>query len=233
VTVAVVTFPGSNCDRDCVWAMSVCAAAPVSKAWHKDDTLPIGTTAVLLPGGFSYGDYLRCGAMAARSPIMADVKRFADAGGAVLGICNGFQILCEAGLLPGALLRNHDARFHCKVVGLQVQGNSPLLAGYNRDELIDLPIAHGEGRYHADDATLDELERDNRIAFRYLQRLPSGDAVVNGARRGIAGIVGGRARNIIGLMPHPERRSHEDLGGDDGLPLLQAVAEHGLARGMA
>jgi phosphoribosylformylglycinamidine synthase subunit PurQ / glutaminase len=233
VSVAVVTFPGSNCDRDCLWAMEHCVDTPVLRVWHKDASLPDGTTAVLLPGGFSYGDYLRCGAMAAHAPIMADIKRFADVGGAVLGICNGFQILCEAGLLPGALLRNHDARFHCRELELEVAGKSEMLSGYQPKEHIVLPVAHGEGRYHADDATLDLLEREGRIAFRYVQRNSNGDSAVNGARRSIAGIIGGPRRNIIGLMPHPERRSHEDLGGDDGLPLLQALASFHAQRGGA
>jgi phosphoribosylformylglycinamidine synthase subunit PurQ / glutaminase len=213
VTIAVVTFPGSNCDRDVVLALDG-AGTP---AWHKDSELPAATKAVVLPGGFSYGDYLRCGAMASQSPILGAVKRFAEAGGPVLGICNGFQILCESQLLPGALLRNKDGRFHCELVELEVTaGGRGMLWGYDRKQHITLPIAHGEGNYFADDATLDMLEREDRIAFRYMRD-------VNGSRRGIAGVIGGPNRNVLGLMPHPERRSAEYLGGIDGLALLKGL----------
>lgn len=223
MTVAVVTFPGSNCDRDCVVAVTEACGGSATRVFHKETALPSSTTAVILPGGFSFGDYLRCGAMAARSAILPAVRRFADAGGSVLGICNGFQILCEAGMLPGALLRNKDGRFHCQEVELEVGGQSPLLAAYTTGETIVLPIAHGEGNYFADDDTLALLEREQRIAFRYAARDARGDGVVNGARKGIAGIIGGPARNILGLMPHPERRSRALLGGDDGQPLLMAL----------
>ena len=230
MTVAVVTFPGSNCDRDCVVAVESGLHASAARAWHKDAELPGGTTAVVLPGGFSYGDYLRCGAMAVHSPIMGAVKRFVDGGGPVLGICNGFQILCEARLLPGALLRNHDGLFHCEDVELEVAaGGKGLLWGYDRRQRITLPVAHGEGAYFADDATLDALERDDRIAFRYVARDEQGHARVNGARRGIAGIVGGPARNVVGLMPHPERRSADILGGVDGLALFRGLIERSAA----
>ncbi|HEY4224173.1 MAG TPA: phosphoribosylformylglycinamidine synthase subunit PurQ [Myxococcota bacterium] len=218
MSVAVVTFPGSNCDRDVVRAVGVELAAAVAPAWHKDAALPDGTSAVVLPGGFSYGDYLRCGAMAALSPVMAAVKRFADGGGPVLGICNGFQVLCEARMLPGALLRNADGLFHCQDVELEVTaGGKGVLLGYDRKQRIALPIAHGEGNYVADEATLDELERDDRVAFRYLGQNP------NGSRRNIAGVVGGRKRNIVGLMPHPERRASALLGGDVGLGLFRGL----------
>ena len=226
MSVAVVTFPGSNCDRDCVLAVESGLRAAASRAWHKDTELPTGTAAVVLPGGFSYGDYLRCGAMAVHSPIMGAVKRFIDAGGPVLGICNGFQILCEARLLPGALLRNHDGLFHCEDVELEVVGGGKgLLSGYDRRQRITLPVAHGEGAYFADDASLDDLEREDRIAFRYLARDAQGHALVNGARRGIAGILGGPARNVLGLMPHPERRSADVLGGKDGLALFRGLLQ--------
>lgn len=218
MSVAVVTFPGSNCDRDCHRAVTEGLGSSSKAAWHKDAELPAGTTAVILPGGFSYGDYLRTGAMAALSPIMGAVKRFADAGGPVLGICNGFQILCEARLLPGALLRNADGLFHCEDVELEVDaGGKGLLWGYDRKQRISLPIAHGEGNYFADDATLDLLEKEDRIAFRYAGHNP------NGSRRNIAGILGGPSRNVIGLMPHPERRTADFMGGLDGLPLIRAL----------
>jgi phosphoribosylformylglycinamidine synthase len=222
VSVAVVTFPGSNCDRDCVTAVTEACGGQATRVFHKERALPSSTTAVILPGGFSFGDYLRCGAMAARSEIMPAVKRFADAGGPVLGICNGFQILCEARMLPGALLRNKDGRFHCQEVELDVVGRSPLLR-YAPGETIVLPIAHGEGNYFADDETLALLEREQRIAFRYRALDGGGNGAINGATRGIAGVIGGPQRNIIGLMPHPERRSHDLLGGDDGQPLIDAL----------
>jgi phosphoribosylformylglycinamidine synthase I len=222
VTVAVVTFPGSNCDRDCVTAVTEACGGRAERVFHKETELPSSTAAVILPGGFSFGDYLRCGAMAARSAIMPAVQRFAEAGGPVLGICNGFQILCEAQLLPGALLRNKDGRFHCEEVELDVVGRSPLLT-YAPGETIVLPIAHGEGNYFADDETVAFLEREQRIAFRYRARDTDGNGVVNGAKHGIAGVIGGPRRNVIGLMPHPERRSRDLLGGDDGQPLLAAL----------
>jgi phosphoribosylformylglycinamidine synthase len=229
VSVVVVTFPGSNCDRDVVTAVVEGAHGRAVRHFHKEQELPHDVSAVVLPGGFSFGDYLRCGAMAARSNIMGAVKRFASAGGPVVGICNGFQILCEAGILPGALLRNTDGRFHCEEVELEVGGDSPLLAHYEKGENIVLPIAHGEGNYFADDEVIATLEREKRVAFRYAARDAAGHGVVNGARRGIAGIIGGPARNVIGLMPHPERRSLDLHGADDGLPLLQALvdASHG------
>jgi phosphoribosylformylglycinamidine synthase len=222
--IVVVTFPGSNCDRDCVWAAGTALGLNVARAWHQDTELPRDTTGVILPGGFSYGDYLRCGAMAAQSPIMAAVKRFADAGGPVLGICNGFQILCESRMLPGALLRNRDGAFVCDDVELEVTaGGAGVLAGYDKRQHITLPVAHGEGNYFADSATLDALEREDRIAFRYTARDAHGNGAVNGAQRGIAGILGGPKRNVVGLMPHPERRSAPALGGVDGLALIQGL----------
>ena len=226
MTLAVVTFPGSNCDADVRRAVTEGLHGKAAMAWHKDADLPAGTTAVVLPGGFSYGDYLRCGAMAVHSPIMAAVKRFVDAGGPVLGICNGFQILCEARLLPGALLRNRDGLFHCEDVELEVTaGGRGLLWAFDRKQRISLPIAHGEGSYFADEATLDALEREDRIAFRYVAVDAQGHGAVNGARRGIAGIIGGPKRNVVGLMPHPERRSAMHLGGTDGLGLFRGLLE--------
>ena len=224
MAVVVVTFPGSNCDRDCVAAVSAVGGRAIS-VFHKETELPPDTDAIILPGGFSFGDYLRCGAMAARSNLLPAIHRFADAGGAVVGICNGFQILCEAQILPGALLRNTDGRFHCADVELEVVGDSPLLSGYERgdDDSIVVPIAHGEGNYFADDATLDRLERERRIAFRYVDVDAEGNGGLNGARRGIAGIIGGAKRNVLGMMPHPERRTSLLVGGEDGLPLIAAV----------
>ena len=228
MAVVVVTFPGSNCDRDCVAAVAE-AGGLARRVFHKETELPTDTDSVILPGGFSFGDYLRCGAMAARSNLLAAIHRFADGGGPVLGICNGFQILCEAGILPGALLRNADGRFHCQEVELRIGGESPLLSGYDKDDAegIIVPIAHGEGNYFADDATLDLLERERRVAFRYAELDNDGHALVNGARRGIAGIIGGPRRNVLGMMPHPERRASVLVGGNDGLPLIAAMTSFG------
>lgn len=223
MSVVVVTFPGSNCDRDCQWAVRQVGAACKS-VFHKEPELPADTTAVVLPGGFSYGDYLRSGAIAARSSILGAVRRFADAGGPVLGICNGFQILCESGMLPGALLKNADGRFHCEDAILDVSGQSPLLNDYPPGEQVVFPVAHGDGCYVADDATLARLETESRVAFRYVHVDESGNAIVNGSRRGIAGVIGGPRRNILGMMPHPERRADLALGGDDGLVLFAALA---------
>ncbi len=225
MTVAVITFPGSNCDRDVVTAVVEGAGGAARRVFHKEHELPADTTAVVLPGGFSFGDYLRCGAMAARAHVMPAVKRFVDAGGPVLGICNGFQILCEAQILPGALLRNHDGRFHCEEVELEVSGDSPLLAHYTKGESIVLPIAHGEGNYFAADDVIATLERERRVAFRYVAKDGHGNGAVNGAKAAIAGIIGGPKRNVLGLMPHPERRSLDLHGADDGLPLLLSLIE--------
>lgn len=226
MSVAVLTFPGSNGDRDCVHAVEAVAGASATRVFHKEAELPAGTTAVVLPGGFSYGDYLRCGAMAAHSPIIGALKRFADAGGPVLGICNGFQILCESGLLPGALLANRDGLFLSELVELEVAaGGEGLLAGYTPGERIQLPVAHGEGCYFADDETLDALEREGRVAFRYAAKDAEGNGALNGSRRAIAGVLGGPRKNVLGLMPHPERRSEARLGGDDGLRLLTALCD--------
>jgi len=222
MTVCVVTFPGSNCDRDCTNGVLAVGGVAVA-AFHKDTALPDGTSAVILPGGFSYGDYLRTGAMAARSPIMQAVRRFADAGGPVLGICNGFQILCEAGVLPGALLRNREGRFVCEDVDLDVVGDSPLLDEAPRDEPLSLPVAHGEGNYTADANTLAMLERERRVALRYVDVDGAKKALVNGSTNGIAGVIGGPKRNVLGMMPHPERRAVAFLGGDDGALILKGL----------
>ncbi|MFN7902422.1 MAG: phosphoribosylformylglycinamidine synthase subunit PurQ [Holosporales bacterium] len=188
---AVIVFPGSNCDRDAAQALQEAYGRPALRVWHTEATLPPQVDLVVLPGGFSYGDYLRCGAMAAQSPIMADVRRFAQRGGRVLGICNGFQILCESGLLPGVLLRNRDLRFICRVVELHSAG---ALKGLGN---IALTIAHAEGNYFADADTLEGLEQTDKVALRYQQN-------PNGAQRDIAGIFNTHG-NVLGMMPHPER----------------------------
>lgn len=212
--VAVVTFPGSNCDRDVMYAFRARLGCEVVNAWHDDASL--GTVdAVILPGGFSYGDYLRCGAMAAHAKIMPEVKRFADAGGPLLGICNGFQILCETGLLPGALIRNRSLNFVCKEVAINVEHES-LWSKQLVGKTLRVPVAHGEGNYVADEATLDSLEKDGRVIFRYAGESP------NGASRNIAGIANARG-NVVALMPHPERASDPELGRNDGLAILQSV----------
>lgn len=224
MSVALVRFLGSNCDRDCMHVLTHVIESQAVWAWHDDVELPPGTTAVLLPGGFSHGDYLRCGAMAAHRPIMSAVKRFAEAGGPVLGICNGFQILCESGILPGVLLPNRGGDFICKRVGLSMEGGGTgLLRGYAPNEMIELTIAHHDGNYFADDATLRALEQKQQIALRYTELDDRGDAKANGARLGIAGIFGGPGNNVLGLMPHPERQSEARLGGIDGLRLLQEL----------
>lgn len=224
MSIAVVTFPGSNCDRDCVRVAALATSLPVNSVWHKNAELPADTDAVILPGGFSYGDSLRAGAMAAHSPVLAAIKRFVERGGPVLGICNGFQILCEAQLLPGALLQNEGGLFQCELVELEVAAEGEgLLGGYTLGQRLQLPIAHAEGNYFADRETLDRLEREGRIAFRYTRRHPDGRSAVNGAERAIAGILGGPKRNVLGLMPHPERRAETRLGGEDGLPMLAAL----------
>ncbi|MCP4502788.1 MAG: phosphoribosylformylglycinamidine synthase subunit PurQ [Deltaproteobacteria bacterium] len=229
--IAVVTFPGSNCDRDCRTVASDVVGAEVVQAWHQDEELPEGVTGVILPGGFSYGDALRAGSIATHSPIMASVKRFAASGGAVLGICNGFQILCESGLLPGALTENRDGRFICKDVSMTVESNVGLAAGYKADEEVCMPVAHGEGRFVADDDTLATIESGEgpvRVCFRYQAKRDDGTAEVNGSTAAIAGLVGGPSFNVLGLMPHPERCSEVRLGGTDGLPLMRALVEGGL-----
>jgi phosphoribosylformylglycinamidine synthase I len=211
--VAVTVFPGSNCDDDAVRALSVLGATPI-KAWHKD-ALP-EVDAVIVPGGFSYGDYLRCGAMAARSRVMEDVRRFAQKGGPILGICNGFQILCEAGLLPGALVQNVGRRFVCRDVTLQVTGRDTPFTKSMQGQTLVLPIAHAEGRFIADAVVLDQLEQEGRVIFRYQGESP------NGASRNIAGVASSE-RNIVGLMPHPERAAESILGSQDGAKLFLSL----------
>jgi phosphoribosylformylglycinamidine synthase subunit PurQ / glutaminase len=212
---AVVVFPGSNCDRDLAVALGR-AGAEVAMVWHKDAELPDRTDLVALPGGFSFGDYLRCGAIAARSPVMRAVVDHARRGGFVLGICNGFQVLTEAGLLPGALTRNAGLRFVCRTVELTVAtAESAFTAAYSEGETLRFPVAHHDGAYIADADLLARLEAENRIAFRYSEPF-------NGSTRAIAGVLSAD-RRILGLMPHPERAADPELGLADGARLFQAL----------
>ncbi|MBL92907.1 MAG: phosphoribosylformylglycinamidine synthase I [Myxococcales bacterium] len=227
MTVAIIRFPGSNCFRDSLHVMQNVVGAKTVEVWHQDVALPADTQSIFIPGGFSYGDYLRCGAMAAHQPIMAAVKDFAEKGGKVLGVCNGFQVLCEVGLLPGALMPNHHGLFACDVVGLEAVGTSDgFMRGYETQEQIQLPVAHHDGNYFASEEIIQALEADKRVAFRYIAKDADGHGTLNGSRNGIAGIIGGPNRNVLGMMPHPERRSESRLGGQDGLPLLKTLAEN-------
>jgi len=223
--VAVVTFPGSNCDYDCYKALREVVGVEASFVWHRERSLG-DARAVVLPGGFSYGDHLRAGAIARFSPVMEAVIEFAAAGGPVLGICNGFQILCEAGVLPGALVRNDSRQFRGETVRVRVETSDSLFTrDYEPGRILRLPIAHGEGGYVADEATLDRLEAEGRVAFRYVDARgrTTPEANPNGSARGIAGILN-EARNVLGLMPHPERAVEAVLGSTDGLPLFTSLA---------
>jgi phosphoribosylformylglycinamidine synthase len=219
---AVITFPGSNCDRDMAVALEqVCAkvtGGTVHRVWHGDAALPERLDFIALPGGFSYGDYLRSGAMAARSPIMQAVIAAAERGVPVLGVCNGFQVLTESGLLPGALLRNAGIQFVCREVRLRVENSQSLFtAGYDAGQEITIPVAHHDGNYFADEATLDRLEGEGRVAFRYLDE-------VNGSARRIAGVLNA-AGNVLGMMPHPERMIEAAQGGSDGRALFESAVK--------
>lgn len=221
----IIVFPGSNCDHDAYHVISKQVGQPVDFIWHKDTDLR-SYDAVIIPGGFSYGDYLRAGALARFSPVMESVKKFAATGRLVLGICNGFQILCEAGLLPGALIRNRDLHFICEHVHVRVETtDTPFTNEMQSRSVLKLPIAHAEGNYVCDDATLMELQQDDRIVFRYCD--PSGNitdaANPNGARDNIAGICNS-TRNVLGLMPHPERACEELLGSTDGRDVFRSLA---------
>lgn len=221
---AVIVFPGSNCDRDVFTVMQQQDLNPVY-VWHDDAALPEGLDLVVLPGGFSYGDYLRCGAMAARSPIMQSVIEFANKGGHVLGICNGFQILCESGLLPGTLMRNDHLKFNCKPVALRVEAcENAFTSEYKKGDIITLPVAHAEGNYFADDATLKTLNANGQIVLRYVDETgkPSEHGNPNGARENIAGITN-KEGNVLGLMPHPERFADAALGGTDGALMFRSL----------
>ncbi|HEU4696304.1 MAG TPA: phosphoribosylformylglycinamidine synthase subunit PurQ [Sphingomicrobium sp.] len=215
---AVIVFPGSNCDRDLATALELVTGRKPAMVWHKDAELPEGTDFVGIPGGFSYGDYLRSGAMAARSPIMRAVKDAAGRGVPVVGICNGFQVLTEAGLLPGALMRNARLSFVCKPVRLRVENSQSLFTSqYENGETITIPVAHHDGNYQADPETLDRLEGEGRVAFRYLEEC-------NGSARDIAGILNDSG-NVLGLMPHPERVVEPAHGGTDGRRLFEGLLE--------
>jgi phosphoribosylformylglycinamidine synthase len=220
----VVVFPGSNCDHDAYHAATDVLGQQAEYIWHKDMALK-GVDVVILPGGFAHGDYLRTGAIARFSPVMASVVDFARAGGPVLGICNGFQILLEAGLLPGAMLRNRDVTYHCEHVIVRVeQTDTPFTIRGTRGQRLRLPIAHGEGNYYADPEVIRELESSRRVIFRYCneQGEPTDASNPNGSLNNIAGICN-EARNVVGLMPHPERACEGSLGSSDGLVLLQSV----------
>jgi len=223
---AVIVFPGSNCDRDVKVALEKVTGGTVSMVWHGDAAVP-ATDLIVLPGGFAYGDYLRTGAMAAHSPIMRDVVSKAKAGTPVLGICNGFQVLCEAGLLPGVLMRNASLKFVCRDVLLKVEQTDTLFTGrFQQGEVIRIPVAHGDGNYFADKATLDTLEAEGRVVFRYVDKAgnATAEANPNGALHNIAGICDER-RRVLGLMPHPERLFEPMLGGTDGRKVFESILE--------
>ena len=215
---AVVVFPGSNCDRDLAVAIEAVTGVKPAMVWHRDSELPDGTDFVAIPGGFSYGDYLRSGAMAARSPVMRAVTEAAGRGMPVLGVCNGFQVLTEAGLLPGALMRNAGLSFICRTVPLKIENSQTLFTqGYRSGETISMPIAHHDGNYQADAETLDRLEGEGQVALRYAE-------AVNGSARDIAGIIND-AGNVLGLMPHPERAIDPLHGGTEGRRLFEGLLE--------
>jgi len=217
VKSAVVVFPGANCDRDCAVAIERSTGSKAEMVWHAETALPEGLDLIVLPGGFSYGDYLRCGAMAAQSPVMREVAADAERGVAVVGICNGFQVLCEAGMLPGALLRNAALKYVCKPIALEItNGQTRFTAAYGDRRDAVMTIGNGEGNFFADEATLDRLEGEGQVVFRY-QENP------NGSARDIAGIVNAKG-NVLGLMPHPDRAFQTELGSADGALVFQSVA---------
>ena len=213
---AVIVFPGSNCDRDCKVAIERSTGAKVDMVWHGETALPQGLDLIVLPGGFSYGDYLRCAAMASLSPVMAEVRAAAERGVATVGICNGFQVLTESKMLPGALLRNEKLKYVCKPVGLEVtNAQTRFTAAYNGRREIEMTVGNGEGNFFADEETLDRLEGEGQVVFRYLDN-------PNGSSRAIAGIVNAKG-NVLGLMPHPDRAFEEELGSADGALLFQSA----------
>jgi len=220
----VIIFPGSNCDHDAYWTVKEVAKQPVTFLWHESHNLE-NCDAIIVPGGFAYGDYLRTGAIAKFSPVMESVQKFAASGGLVLGICNGFQILCESGLLPGALMRNVGLKYVCKAVQVRVETtDTPFSSSCTRGEVLTIPIGHLEGNYFCDEATLSALNHDNRIVFRYC--LPSGEvspaANPNGSLENIAGICN-PGRNVVGMMPHPERAAEPELGCTDGFKIFESM----------
>ncbi|MHA7819015.1 MAG: phosphoribosylformylglycinamidine synthase subunit PurQ [Erythrobacter sp.] len=220
---AVITFPGSNCDRDMAVALEAVTGEPAIRVWHGDADLPDRLDFIALPGGFSYGDYLRSGAMAAKSPVLRAVVSAAERGVPVLGVCNGFQVLTESGLLPGALMRNAGQTFVCRTVELEVVNtSSPFTNGYDKGATLRIPVAHHDGNYFADEATLDRLDADGRVAFRYVEN-------PNGSRRDIAGVLSANGR-VLGMMPHPERAmepvAHRAMGGEDGRGIFENVVRN-------
>lgn len=220
---AVIVFPGSNCDRDMAVALEKATGHRAEMVWHKDADLPKGLDAVTIPGGFSFGDYLRCGAIAARSPIMRAVVDFAHRGGMVLGVCNGFQVLCESGLLPGVLMQNAGLKFVCRDVHLKVQSTeSPFTNAYSNGGVIRIPVAHHEGNYIVDEKVRQQLHDEDRVAFTYCQPDGTIGGNPNGAMDDIAGVLSGN-RRILGMMPHPERLSDPELGGQDGAKLFESM----------
>jgi phosphoribosylformylglycinamidine synthase len=228
VKAAVLVFPGINRERDMARALKLASGNDAAMAWHADTALPDDTDLVVVPGGFSYGDYLRCGAIAARAPIMDAVRAHAAKGGLVLGVCNGFQILCESGLLPGVLMRNAKLKFICKDVHLRVErSDSPFTRGYNAGQVIRVPVAHGEGNYEADEETVKRLEGEGRVLYRYCS--PEGELGepfnINGATNSIAGIVSDKG-NVLGMMPHPENHVEDIMGCTDGRGLFAGLVAH-------
>lgn len=227
VKFGIVVFPGSNCDHDAYHATKHVLGEDATFIWHKDESVG-DVDVVVLPGGFSYGDYLRAGAIARFSPILTDVIRFAADGGLVMGICNGFQVLCEAGLLPGALLRNASLRFICRPVTLKVeQVNTPFTNAFSTGDLVRIPIAHGEGNYFASEDVLERLESNGQVVFRYStpDGVVSPEGNPNGSQRNIAGIVN-ETRNVLGMMPHPERHMEGLLGSEDGVNVFRSIVRH-------
>ena len=225
---AILVFPGINRERDMARALKLISGVEPAMVWHAETSLPKGTDLVVVPGGFSYGDYLRCGAIAARAPVMDAVRAHAAAGGLVLGVCNGFQILCESGLLPGVLMRNAQLKFICRDVHLRVErSDTPFTRGYNAGQVIRVPVAHGEGNYAADEETIRRLEGEGRVLYRYCS--PSGEVGdthnINGAAASIAGIVSDKG-NVLGMMPHPENHVEDIMGCTDGRGLFAGLVEH-------
>ena len=226
MTFAVIVFPGSNCDQDAYHAATTVLGQKAELVWHKDTDLK-GADVVILPGGFAHGDYLRTGAMARFSPIMREVKAFANRGGPVVGICNGFQVLLESGLLPGAMLRNRGLKYRCEFVNIRVeQTDTPFTAGASLGQVLNIPIGHGEGNYYAPPETLEALQANRQVLFRYCTPtgLVTDDSNPNGSVHAIAGICNDK-RNVVGMMPHPERACEAALGGTDGLVILESIVK--------